>query len=251
MFRLPVTGSMMRFRLPTGADEVALFEPGSDTMVATELARRLTVDGPTDWLSVAPTDLDTFLVQVRRAVIGEHVRTDLACPADCGQRIDIAFRLTEYLSNRFPEPPLHATLDAEAGWYRIVGARFRPITITDQLAVEGLSEPAVALAHRCVQSDGELTGELMVAIEAELERLAPNLAGTVSGCCPECGAAVEAIFDPRSYCLSELRSQAKFVFRDVDLLARRYHWTEREILELPSLRRTAYADLARRPNGAV
>lgn len=241
----------MRFRLPTGADEVALFEPGSDTVVATELARRLTIEGPVDWLSVAPTDLDAFLINVRCAVIGEHVRTDLACPAvDCGRRIDIAFRLQEYLANRVPETPLRAIADSEPGWYRTVGARFRLVTIADQLAVEGVREPAVVLAQRCIEPNRDLTDEVMRSIEGELERLAPNLSGPVSGCCPECGVSVEAFFDPRSYCLSELRSHARFVFRDVDLLARRYHWTEQDILGLPTIRRAAYAELARRPNGA-
>jgi hypothetical protein len=250
MFRLPVSGSIVRFRLPTGADEVALFEPDSDTVAATELARRLTIEGPLDWLDVAPTDLDAFLINLRCAVIGEHVRTDLACTAaGCGRRIDIAFRLQDYLANHSPEPPLRAIADSEPGWYHIAGARFRLVTIADQLAVEGLREPAVALAHRCIEPGSDWTDEVMRSVEGELERLAPNLAGRVSGCCPECGSGVDAIFDPRSYCISELRSHARFVFREVDLIARRYHWTERDILELPTIRRSTYADLARRPNG--
>ena len=246
MFRLPVSGFVVRLRPPTGADELALLDAGSDTIAAVELARRLTADGPADWLNVTPTDLDAFVIQVRRAMIGEQVRTDVACPAlGCGQRIDIAFRAAEYLASRTPESAVEATHDDESGWFRLAGIRFRLVTVADQLAVEGVADPAAALAERCVQ--GEVG---MRQIEAELERMAPNLAGPVSGKCPECGADVEALFDPRSYCLTELRGLARFVLRDVDAIARRYHWPEREILDLPSARRAMYAEFARRPNAA-
>jgi hypothetical protein len=252
VFRLPVSGIVVRLRPTTGADELALLDAGSDTAAAVELARRLTADGPADWLSVTPTDLDAFVMQVRRAMIGEHVRTDVACPAaGCGQRIDIAFRVTDYLASRTPEPPADAAIpDKESGRFRLAEVVFRLVTVGDQLAVEGLADPAAALAQRCVQAEGPVADAVMRSIEAELERMAPNLAGPVSGRCPECGADVEALFDPRSYCLTELRGLARFVFRDVDAIARRYHWPEREVLELPSARRAIYAEFARRPNAA-
>lgn len=250
MFQLPVSGVVVGLRPPTGADELALLDASSDTATAATLARRLTAEGPSDWLGVTPTDLDTFMMQIRRATIGELVRTDLACPApDCGKLIDIAFRAKDYLASRTPQPLAEATPDHEPGWFRLADARFRLVTVGDQLAVEGLADPAAALAERCVEATEP--GAVMRSIEAELERLAPNLAGPIEGQCPECGAHMEALFDPRSYCLTELRGLARFVFRDVDMIARRYHWSEREILELPSARRTMYAELARRPHGAA
>lgn len=251
MFRLPVGGIVVRLRPPTGADELALLDVGSDTAAAVELARRLTVDGPADWLSVTPTDLDAFVLQMRRAMIGAHVRTDVTCPAsNCGQRIDIAFQVADYLASRIPAMPNEATPDSESGWFQLKNVRFRLVTVGDQLAVEGLADPAAALAQRCVMAEVPVADTVMRSIETELERMAPNLAGPVSGQCPECGADVEAFFDPRSYCLAELRCRARFVFRDVDAIARRYHWPERAVLELPSARRAMYAELARRPNSA-
>ena len=46
--------------------------------------------------------------------------------------------------------------------------------------------------------------------------LAPALAGPLQGHCPDCGAAVDGPFDPRRYCLRELRDRARFVYDDVD-----------------------------------
>lgn len=248
MVRLPVSGVVVRLRPPCGADELALLDTASDTVAAVELASRLTAEGPADWPTLTPTDLDAFVMQVRRALIGDQVRTDVACQAaGCGQRIDIAFRASDYLASRTPETPAEATHDGDSGWFRLAGVRFRLVTVADQLAVEGLADPAAALARRCVQAEEPITDAVMRAIEAELERRVPNLAGPVAGRCPECGADVEAHFDPRSYCLTELRGLARFVLRDVDLIARRYHWPERDVLELPSARRALYAELARRP----
>ena len=53
------------------------------------------------------------------------------------------------------------------------------------------------------------------------------------------------LFDARWFCLRDLRQKAAFIYQDVDLLARRYHWSEAEILALPRARRAAYVDLAR------
>ncbi len=41
-------------------------------------------------------------------------------------------------------------------------------------------------------------------------------------------------FDARWFCLRELRQRATFIYQDVDILARRYHWSETEILALPA-----------------
>ena len=78
-----------------------------------------------------------------------------------------------------------------------------------------------------------------------MEALAPNLSQNLEGICPECGARVSVFFSPRRYCLRELRERAAFVYQDVDLLARRYHWSESEILALPCIRRMNYVEAAR------
>ena len=75
--------------------------------------------------------------------------------------------------------------------------------------------------------------------------LAPPLAGPLRGQCPHCGRFIEAWFEARLYCLQELRDRARFVHDDVDALAERYHWSERDILKLPQMRRAQYAERAR------
>ena len=78
-----------------------------------------------------------------------------------------------------------------------------------------------------------------------MEVLAPSLAHDLQGQCPECGAVVEVYFDPLQFSLCELRQEAAFLYEDVTLLARCYHWSEADILTLPRQRRLRYAELAR------
>lgn len=74
--------------------------------------------------------------------------------------------------------------------------------------------------------------------------MAPPLSGEIGGLCPECGTAIAAVFEPRRYCLRELRERARFIYEDVDLLASRHHWAEASILAMPNRRRQTYVELA-------
>jgi hypothetical protein len=138
---------------------------------------------------------------------------------------------------------------AEAGWLLLSGGpgrvSFRLPTVAEQLAVLGRPDAADELKRRCVRP-ADLADEQRARVEAAMEALAPALSGELRGTCPECGSDVKVEFDARWYCLCELRNWAAFIHEEVDLLARRYHWSERDILALPHARRAAYAELARR-----
>jgi hypothetical protein len=75
--------------------------------------------------------------------------------------------------------------------------------------------------------------------------MAPCLSRHVRAACPECGLEMSFYFEPRGFCLRELRERAASIYEDVDILARSYHWTEDRILSLPRARRVAYVELAR------
>jgi len=260
-FALPVSRRAVVLRPPRGAEDLLLLESGrtstGDALLALALARRLVrvADGdPLDWNSLSVTDLDALILRLRQLVIGDRIRADVACPADgCGERIDIAFGIEEFLAHHTPEPgewPIEA--DDEPGWFRPTesaeGVSFRLPTVADQFAVIGRPNAADELAQRCVRPV-DVPARLRQQVEEAMESLAPSLSSDLSGVCPECGAEVMVGFDARWYCLRELRDRAAFIYQDVDLLARRYHWTERDILALPHGRRAAYAELARRVEG--
>jgi hypothetical protein len=110
--------------------------------------------------------------------------------------------------------------------------------------VAGEPEKVEALARRCLRP-ANVPSRLRRLAEEAMEMMAPSLSGDLQGTCPQCGAEVLVYFDAREFCLRELRDRAAFIYQDIDLLARRYHWSEREILTMPHVRRTNYAELAR------
>lgn len=276
-FQLPVSGRRVTLRSPCGAEDLLLVEaprtPGGDASLALALADRLigAVDGePLDWRSLTVTDLDVVVLRLRQALIGDTVQADHPCPsAACGQRIDIEFSITDFLAHQAPAtddventaPVLEP--DDEPGWFRLSvwaeeqppGAvatrpiRFRLPTVDDLLAAAGDAVDESILVRRCM-SPPDLSAPLRHQVESAMEGLAPSLSCELQGVCPECGSLVAVQFDARWFCLRELRERAAFIYQDIDILARRYHWSEGEILSMPHVRRAAYAEFARQAEGA-
>jgi hypothetical protein len=112
------------------------------------------------------------------------------------------------------------------------------------LAVTGHAQPERELIRRCVRPS-EVAEDSVKRVETLMEELAPLLTDYVQGECPECGSEIDIYFDPQQFSLRELRGQAVYIYEDVHLLARHYHWSEAEILALPRRRRVHYAELIR------
>jgi hypothetical protein len=265
LFRLPVSGRVVSVSPLNGKDDLLLVESASgDTVLAMTLANRLARDlqgADLDWGSMAVTDLDAFIVFLRRMLIGDRIRADTACrAAGCGKRIDIEFGVGQFLNHHAPSPLAKSCRGwsvqptQESGWYRLApratnGASvvetidFRLPTPNDQLAVHGLPNAVGALMRRCL-SPADAPASLRRKAEAALEAIAPCLSCDLQAVCPECGTQLNLYFEPRRFCLSELRDRAASIYADVDVLARCYHWSENEILSLPRARRVAYVQLA-------
>jgi hypothetical protein len=282
-FPLPVSGHLVALQHPTGAEDLLLIEAtGDDTKLTLALASRLTrfaAGAELDWSELTVSDLDVLILRLRQAVIGDRVRADVACrAADCGKRFDISFGIGRYLAHREPSKPSprgawNVDPAEEPGWFRLTRARsgpgklgagtptahsevpawstdrsdevlFRPPTVADQLAVVGRLDAAEELARRCIRPM-KIPLRLRRQVEATMEAMAPSMSGDLQGTCPECGSEVAVYFEARQFCLRELRDRAAFIYQDIDLLARRYRWSETDILAMPHARRTNYAELAR------
>ncbi len=248
--RLPVAGVDVLVQLPTGTEDLLLLEAGApDFGVALAFLSRLVhrVDGESiEWASVAITDVDVLLLRLRQRVVGDVVRADVLCPApNCHARVDIAFSISGYVDHHRPRTPARLLPAEERGWFRLDGGdvEFRVPRAADQLAIALDPRPEHALRLRCIRPEA-ISAPARRRVEAAMEAMAPSLCSDLQGTCPECGAAVTCTFDPLQYTLRELRDQAAFVYEDVVAIARYTHWSEAEILALPTARRTRYVELA-------
>jgi len=254
-FVLPVSGAMVSLHQPTGADDVLLTEHRvDDPALALALAERLGRAKPAlDWSQLPVCDIDTLIVRLRQALIGDRVTADVPCAdAACGQRVDVSFGIDAYLMHHRPRPGRANRSTDAPGWFVLPAkpaaadaVRFRLPTLADQIAVDGLPDAVAGLTMRCVQGAGPRSGRLRGQVEAAIAALAPVLAGPLQGQCPHCATPIAAWFLARRYCLQELQDRARFIYDDVNTLAERYHWSERAILTLPHMRRTSYAERAR------
>ncbi len=251
---LPVSGFAVTLRRLTGVEDILLAEgraedPGLALVLVDNLA---SADAPCEWSALPIPDVDAIIVAIRRMALGNRIVAESACVrAECGSRVDFAFRLSDYLEhNRARAKRLAGATVAsadESGWFNLESSgaiAFRVPRFGDLVAAAREADPAESLARRCVRPPTASRRERARAGRA-MAAMAPALSGPIRGRCPDCGAAIEAQFDARVYCLQELCDRARFVYDDVDALASRHHWSESAILELPSERRAQYVERAR------
>jgi hypothetical protein len=267
---LPVSGRQVLIRALTGMEELLLLEAPDDDLalvlalmarVARPLGEESSGGGPDAWLQLTPTDVDCFILRLRQLMLGDRILSDVHCQAPgCKARIDVSFGIDQYLAHNSTARGQSrgrgwiAESTDEPGWFRIKDLRraalpsgdavFRLPTAADLQDVATRSDATAELTRRCIRIAPESPRQRRLA-EAAMESIAPNLSQNLHGRCPECSSTVDIHFNPRHYCLTELRDRARFLFQDVDAIARRYHWSESDILALPLMRRTRYADAAR------
>jgi hypothetical protein len=249
MLRLPVSGLQVIIRQPTGAEDVFLQEmQGATAAAALEFIGRLVrtpAGAPVDWLDVSVSDLEALLLGLRQAVVGDLISTEAHCPrAECGARVDIAFRIGQFLASRTPGRSRKVKDSGDGKWFALIGetVEFRLPTGADLLSIDGHPEPYRELVRRCIRPEGIAAG-LWGRAERAMEALAPRFSSNLSGKCPECGRAFEVYFDVLHFVMRELRAHSAAVYQDVHLLALHYKWPEADILALPRNRRSAYAEM--------
>jgi len=251
VFRLPVSGLDVLANEPSGADELAMLEtPTTSAWGALDTARRLAtaLDGAMlEWPGLTVCDLDAALLRIHQRLFDDLIRSDGRCAApDCAARVEIEFRIRDYLAHHEPKAFPKVEPAAEAGWFALRDSpvSFRLPTAADQIAVASDRSPERELVRRCVRPAG-VDGRTLRRVEGAMEALAPSLNDVLVGQCSECGTTLEVQFDPQQFVLLELCGQAAFVFDDVHLIALHYHWPEPDILALPRSRRVRYAEMVR------
>ncbi|MGP0628525.1 hypothetical protein ACTRW9_02335 [Nitrospina sp. 32_T5] len=134
--------------------------------------------------------------------------------------------------------------------------RFRVPTGADQECIAGLEDEARAvpvLLQRLLvdgqnnPSDLEFSEEDVAAIESAIESVAPELVVWVPTKCPECKTETRVEIDPYAC----LQSGRHGLLREVHRLASAYHWSERDIMEMPRDRRRRYLALVEEARGMM
>jgi len=152
-FVLPVSGVAVALRQPTGAQDVLLAEHGiEDPALVLALVEQLGQANPSvDWSALPVTDIDTLILRLRQAVIGNRVLAEIMCTtASCGQRVDLSFGIDAWLAHHRPRPAgrrdwwTERAADAP-GWY-VLHPWGRDQTVAPDAARAG-DNPAIVATH--------------------------------------------------------------------------------------------------------
>ena len=109
-----------------------------------------------------------------------------------------------------------------------------------------------ALLDRCVVScmlDGasvptrEVPAPVLAALSQHMEMLDPGASVSFALACPHCATRWQAPLAIGELVWQKVRAAAERVLLEIDVLARAYGWTEREVLRLNPLRRAAYLQM--------
>lgn len=198
------------------------------------------------------TDRDLALVELRQRSFGSELAMELSCP-ECSALHDVTIDL-ERLSAP-AQTPREIAVEAEGRRVRV-----RLPTARDQALIEGAARRDLAaaraslLAATLLELDGlpgpfsmeqvlALDSRVRAAIDEAVEAALPDIDLALAATCSECGTAIEAPVHLAEVVLSELRERSRQLLREVHVLAREYHWSERQILSLSVERRRAYLAL--------
>jgi hypothetical protein len=186
---------------------------------------------------------DSQLLEWWGRIFGGPLSGYAACPR-CGCEVDVSVSVAGLGGAGADE----TSFPVEAGGTKFV---VRMPTSLDLAAVARCDTVPAArreLARRCVQGGrnddgGDLDDDAVAAIEAELGRRAGVSGAVMQLSCPDCGDGWELGLDVAAFMWREIEIVAARLLRTVDVLARRYGWSERDIFALSPARRSFYLEL--------
>jgi len=185
---------------------------------------------------------DALLLQIRRMVSGDRLSGLCACEA-CGERNEFDLDAAALPAPSAPPDGVVAVALGE----RTVRARLP--NSYDLAAVAGVSdeaEAARAIVRRCVLDDAAIDDDAVAALDRAMEEAEGIAALDIVFSCSACGTANRAPLDIGGFLWIELSERVERVIADVETLAACYGWREADILAMSDVRRTLYAERARR-----
>ena len=178
-------------------------------------------------ITVADTTLSQFdacLADLYRHLYGDQLVSKCKC-AGCAEPFELRFNLRD----------VQARLDLESEGYTgspeaevtaPSGRVFRLPRVGDLTALHR-DGPQIWLQALLV--DGPFDPE---ALQAEIAQAGPVLSQDIDADCPECGHLNQVRFDIADYLVQTVAGEGAFLWREVHLMARQYHWPLSEILSL-------------------
>ena len=200
------------------------------------------------WAEVPLGQRDRAILAVRAGTIGPSIELVLSCP-HCGELLAMTFDVGELTSDNDVAESVTVSCHET-----VITAR--PLRESDLAAASACPTVAAArslllarcitAAHRGGQTIGadQLGEDELIALGEALERADPGADLAFEIECARCAAVVDASLGVARFVWTELSRRARNLLTEVDVIARRYGWSEDQILNLTGSRRRRYLELA-------
>ena len=189
---------------------------------------------------------DARVLALRRQTIGDRIEAYAECPA-CRNGLEFELSCDALLSSgaSFAETWTTVALGGCSWELRRPTSRDLALAIT-------ATDPEQArqiILSRCVRREAKdeakmWTGGDEAALAGRLSELDPLAEVLIDLRCELCGQQWQALFDIVTFFWNELHTRSRRLVQEVDLLARTYGWTEKEVLGLSHQRRGLYVEMA-------
>lgn len=224
----PVSPRYVAVREICGAEELSDLAPA-------DLVARLVVGGTVSPGELTLSEQDRVLAEIYRGIYGDVIECFTVC-SSCGREFEVSFTLDDWIESlhdvegpvaiKGPDGVYELAADDEHGLLR-----FRLPTEAMLWAVTGwdTGETAAALRRACVIEGDQEDPRL----ESAMARVGPLLDGELETECAYCGADQAVAFRLADFLLAALARERSLASREVHYLARAYHWSRNDILQLP------------------
>jgi hypothetical protein len=188
---------------------------------------------------------DRALIAIRRATLGPRLEVSVTCPA-CGGALEFPLDTDALSSGGSDGGERRITVEAEG-----IALTLRAPTSRDLMQAAGADLAAIeaALLRACVisaEKEGraiavaDLPAAVRAAAAEAIVSHEPLTEVLLDLACPDCGHGWPMPFDIAAFFFDEIGQHARRLIGEVALLARRYGWSEQDILAMSPARRQAY-----------
>lgn len=193
---------------------------------------------------------DALLIRLRALTFGDVLAACTECPR-CGESLEFSCSTRSLLVESATDLAAEKSLAIDGHELRLRCPDSRDAAAA--AACPDLSAAKDLLVTRCVRraapedepaGDESLPEAIQPAIAKALAEIDPQAEILFDLNCSACGHLWQYTFDIVSYFWAEIQARARRLLQEVDLLARRYGWTERDIIALSDTRRSLYLQMA-------
>jgi hypothetical protein len=178
------------------------------------------------------------LLLLHRALVGSPLEARVTCP-HCAAQSEFALPTEAIVAAPAPDPGVRVRIRLGRRTLAFRLPRMSDIEAAQRASADG-QDIRRAVLERCCSAKGAIPDGAAERLARKFEALDPAANIVISIACSGCARPIAASVDVATFVARDLDRLVDGLFRDVDMIASAYGWTEQAILALAPERRRRY-----------